>query len=87
MLFLFKKEELLGIVSANIRNPYDAHEVIIRLADGSRFTAFKPNYGSGLVCGWAHIHGIPVGFISNNTVIFPQESNKGVQFIQLCNMK
>ncbi|KAI8071460.1 ClpP/crotonase-like domain-containing protein [Gongronella butleri] len=79
--------ELLGIVSANIRNPYDAHEVIIRLADGSRFTAFKPNYGSGLVCGWAHIHGIPVGFISNNTVIFPQESNKGVQFIQLCNMK
>lgn len=50
-------EELLGIVSANIRIPFDATEVIIRIVDGSRFTVFKPNYGVNLVCGWAFIHG------------------------------
>lgn len=80
-------EELLGIVSANIRIPFDATEVIIRLVDGSRFTVFKPNYGGNLVCGWAFIHGIPVGILANNNVIFNQEANKATQFIQLCNMK
>lgn len=80
-------EELLGIVSANIRIPFDATEVIIRLVDGSRFTAFKPNYGVNLICGWAYIQGIPVGIISNNNVIFTEEANKATQFIQLCNMK
>jgi acetyl-CoA carboxylase carboxyltransferase component len=57
---LFILEELLGIVSANIRIPFDATEVIIRLVDGSRFTPFKPNYGGNLVCGWAFIHGMCV---------------------------
>lgn len=85
--YCFLLEELLGIVSANIRIPFDATEVIIRLVDGSRFTPFKPNYGGNLVCGWAFIQGIPVGIISNNNVIFTQESNKATQFIQLCNMK
>ncbi|KAI7887882.1 carboxyl transferase [Mucor mucedo] len=83
----YSPEELLGIVSANIRVPFDATEVIIRLVDGSRFTAFKPNYGGNLVCGWAFIHGIPVGILANNNVIFNQEANKATQFIQLCNMK
>ncbi|SAL97931.1 hypothetical protein [Absidia glauca] len=83
----YDPEELLGIVSANIRIPFDATEVIIRIVDGSRFTPFKPNYGGNLVCGWAFIQGIPVGIISNNNVIFTQESNKATQFIQLCNMK
>lgn len=78
---------MLGIVSANIRIPFDATEVIIRLVDGSRFTAFKPNYGGNLVCGWAFIQGIPVGILANNNVIFTQEANKATQFIQLCNMK
>ncbi|ORE09323.1 ClpP/crotonase [Rhizopus microsporus var. microsporus] len=82
-----KAQELLGIVSANIRIPFDATEVIIRLVDGSRFTPFKPNYGENLVCGWAFIHGIPVGFLANNNVIFNQEANKATQFIQLCNTK
>lgn len=83
----YPADELLGIVSANIRIPFDATEVIIRLVDGSRFTAFKPNYGGNLVCGWAFIQGIPVGILANNNVIFTQEANKATQFIQLCNMK
>ncbi|KAI8990758.1 carboxyl transferase [Mycotypha africana] len=83
----YSAEELLGVVSTNIRIPFDATEVIIRLVDGSRFTAFKPNYGGNLVCGWAFIQGIPVGILANNNVIFTQEANKATQFIQLCNMK
>ncbi|KAI9314262.1 carboxyl transferase [Dichotomocladium elegans] len=83
----YDPEELLGIVSANIRLPFDATEVIIRIVDGSRFTVFKPNYGGNLVCGWAFIHGIPVGILANNNVIFTQEANKATQFIQLCNTK
>ncbi|KAI8067806.1 ClpP/crotonase-like domain-containing protein [Gongronella butleri] len=82
-----KAHELLGIVSANIRVPYDATEVIVRLVDGSRFTPFKPNYGGNLVCGWAFIQGIPIGILANNNVIFTQEANKATQFIQLCNLK
>ncbi|KAG1463743.1 hypothetical protein G6F46_000116 [Rhizopus delemar] len=81
------KFKLLGIVSANIRIPFDATEVIIRIVDGSRFTVFKPNYGVNLVCGWAFIHGIPVGILANNNVIFNQEANKATQFVQLCNTK
>lgn len=53
----YSSEELLGIVSANIRLPFDATEVIARIVDGSRFMAFKPLYGANLVCGWAHLHG------------------------------
>ncbi|KAI9489151.1 carboxyl transferase [Zychaea mexicana] len=83
----YNPEELLGIVSANIRLPFDATEVIIRLVDGSRLTVFKPNYGGNLVCGWGFIQGIPVGIIANNNVIFTQEANKATQFIQLCNIK
>ncbi|KAI8885281.1 ClpP/crotonase [Backusella circina FSU 941] len=83
----YPADELLGIVSANIRIPFDATEVIIRLVDGSRFTPFKPNYGGNLVCGWAFIQGIPVGILANNNVIFTQEANKATQFIQLCNLK
>ncbi|KAG2220655.1 hypothetical protein INT45_008198 [Circinella minor] len=83
----YDPEELLGIVSANIRLPFDATEVILRLVDGSRFTTFKPNYGGNLVCGWGFIQGIPVGIIANNNVIFTQEANKATQFIQLCNIK
>ncbi|KAI9272973.1 carboxyl transferase [Phascolomyces articulosus] len=80
-------QEILGIVSADIRIPFDAIEVIIRFVDGSRFTTFKPNYGRNLVCGWGFIQGIPVGIIANNNVMFTQEANKATQFIQLCNIK
>ncbi|CAG8496695.1 877_t:CDS:10 [Paraglomus occultum] len=84
---LYDIDELLGIVPANLRILFDANEVIARLVDGSRFTAFKPLYGPNLVTGWAYIHCIPVGILANNNVLFTQESNKATQFIQLCNMK
>jgi acetyl-CoA carboxylase carboxyltransferase component len=81
----YDPDELLGIASPDIKVPFDAREVIARVADGSRFSEFKPLYGSTLVCGWAHIHGYPVGVLANNGILFTDSSNKGAQFIQLCN--
>ena len=82
---LYDAEDLLGIASADVRFPFDQREVIARIADGSRFSEFKPLYGSTLVCGWAHVHGFPVGILANNGILFTDSSNKGAQFIQLCN--
>ena len=78
-------EELLGIVPADLRRPFDMREVIARVVDGSRFEEFKPLYGSTMVCGWASIHGFPVGILGNNGVIFSETAQKAAQFIQLCN--
>lgn len=78
-------DELLGIGSTDLRVPFEAREVIARVTDGSRFEEFKPRYGRQLVCGWADVHGYPVGILGNNGVLFNEESNKGAQFIQLCN--
>ena len=80
-------EELLGIASADIRVPFDAMEVIARVVDGSRFSPFKPLYGPTLICGWASIHGYPVGILANQGVLFGEAAEKGAQFIQLCNQK
>ncbi len=65
--------------------PFDAREVIARIVDGSRFSEFKPLYGATLVCGWAHVHGYPVGILANNGILFSESADKGAQFIQLCN--
>ena len=81
----FDPEELLGVVSPDPRVPYDPREVIARLVDGSRFSEFKPLYGNTLVCGWAHVHGFPVGIVANHGILFSESANKGAQFIQLCN--
>jgi len=81
----YDAEELLGIASSDVRVPFDQHEVITRIVDGSRFSEFKPLYGKTMLCGWAHIHGFPVGIIANNGTIFSESANKGAQFIQLCN--
>jgi acetyl-CoA carboxylase carboxyltransferase component len=78
-------EDLLGLVSRDLRQPVDVREVIARVADGSRFEEFKPRYGSSLVCGWATIHGHPVGILGNNGVLYPESAEKGAHFIQLCN--
>jgi acetyl-CoA carboxylase carboxyltransferase component len=78
-------EELLGLVSPDLRVPLDVREVIARVVDGSRFEEFKPLYGSTIVCGWASIHGFPVGILGNNGVLFSDSSQKAAQFIQLCN--
>lgn len=82
---LYPAEELMGCASADVRVPFDIVEVIARLADGSRFEAFKPLYGDKLVCGWGSIHGFPVGILGNNGILFSEEAAKGAQFIQLCN--
>lgn len=77
--------ELLGIPSADVRQPFEAREVLARILDGSEFEEFKPLYGTTLVTGWGHLGGYPIGVLANNGILFSQESNKGAQFIQLCN--
>ena len=78
-------DELLGIASADVRIPFDVREIIARIVDGSRFEEFKPLYGSQLVTGWASLAGFPIGILANNGILFSEESQKGAQFIQLCN--
>jgi acyl-CoA carboxylase subunit beta len=81
---VYDPEDLLGVVSADPRQPFDAREVIIRFVDGSRFEEFKPLYGVNMICGWASVCGYRVGLLANNGVIFSAEAQKGAQFIQLC---
>ncbi|MFT3741791.1 MAG: carboxyl transferase domain-containing protein [Gammaproteobacteria bacterium] len=81
---LYAAEELYGIVNADARQPYDVHEIIARIVDGSRFDAFKALYGTTLVCGFAHIYGYPVGIIANNGILFSESALKGTHFVQLC---
>jgi acetyl-CoA carboxylase carboxyltransferase component len=78
-------EELLGLVSRDLRQPVDVRDVIARVVDGSRFEEFKGRYGSTVVCGWAQVHGSPVGILGNNGVIYPEGAEKAAHFIQLCN--
>ena len=79
----YAAEELYGIIPQDVRAPYDVHEVIARIVDGSEFHAFKPLYGTSLVCGFAHIWGMPVGIIANNGVLFSESAMKGAHFIEL----
>jgi acyl-CoA carboxylase subunit beta len=78
-------EELLGLVSRDLRQPVDIREVVARVVDGSRFEEFKPRFGTTLVCGWASVHGHRVGILGNNGVLYPDSSQKAAHFIQLCN--
>lgn len=81
---LYPAHELGGVVSADIRKPYDCREIIARLVDGSRFSEFKALYGSTLVTGFAEIEGYPVGILGNNGVLFSESAMKGAHFIELC---
>lgn len=81
----YAADEILGVVPADVRKPFDVRELIMRITDGSGFTEFKPEYGPTLVTGWTKIHGYPVGILANNGVIFSESANKGAQFIQLSN--
>jgi 3-methylcrotonyl-CoA carboxylase beta subunit len=81
----YDPDELLGVVPADPRKPYDIREVIARLVDGSRFWEFKRAYGSTLVAGHAHLDGYPVGILGNNGVLFSESALKAAQFVQLCN--
>jgi 3-methylcrotonyl-CoA carboxylase beta subunit len=79
--------ELHGVVSADIRKPYDVRELIARLVDGSEFDEFKQLYGTTLVTGFAHIWGYPVGIVANNGILFSESALKGTHFIELCSQR
>jgi len=81
---LYDASELYGVIPADTRKPYDVHEVISRIVDGSEFHEFKARFGATLVCGFAHIEGMPVGIIANNGVLFSESAQKGAHFIELC---
>jgi 3-methylcrotonyl-CoA carboxylase beta subunit len=83
----YDPEELLGIVPADPRTPYDIREVIARTVDGSRFDEFKPRFGETLVTGFAHIEGCPVGIVANNGVLFSESAVKGAHFVELCSQR
>ena len=79
--------ELLGVVPADLRQPYDIREVVARLVDGSRFDEFKPRFGETLVTGFAHVKGCPIGIIANNGVLFSESAQKGAHFVELCSQR
>src|SRR4249919_1230227 len=81
---LFPADEIYGVVSADGRKPFDVHDIIARVVDGSEFDEFKKLYGTTLICGFAHIWGYPVGIIANNGILFSESSLKGAHFIELC---
>jgi acetyl-CoA carboxylase carboxyltransferase component len=80
----FDAQELYGILPRDTRKSYDVREIIARIVDGSRLAEFKARYGTTLVCGFAHIHGMPVGILANNGILFSESALKGAHFIELC---
>ncbi|MGR3460964.1 MAG: carboxyl transferase domain-containing protein [Roseovarius sp.] len=83
----YDPEEILGVVPADLRTPYDIREVIARLVDGSYFDEFKARFGETLVCGFAHVKGCPVGIVANNGVLFSESASKGAHFVELCRQR
>ncbi|SNS27393.1 carboxyl transferase domain-containing protein [Antarctobacter heliothermus] len=83
----YDPDELLGVVPADLRTPYDIREVIARLVDGSYFDEFKPRFGETLVCGFAKVHGMDVGIVANNGVLFSESASKGAHFVELCSAR
>ena len=83
----YPAEEMYGIVSRDTRYPYKVHEIIARLIDGSDFHEFKARYGKTLVCGFARLHGYPIGVVANNGILFSDSALKGTHFIQICNKR
>ena len=80
-------DELLEVVPADLRTPYDIREVIARVVDGSRFDEFKARFGETLVTGFAHVMGCPVGIVANNGVLFSESAQKGAHFVELCSQR
>ncbi len=79
--------EIYGILPRDLRTPYDVREILARLVDGSRFHEFKARYGTTLVTGFAHVHGIPVGILANQGVLFSESALKATHFIELCSQR
>jgi 3-methylcrotonyl-CoA carboxylase beta subunit len=84
---LYDPQDILGVVPASLRTPYDIREVIARIVDGSRFDEFKARFGETLVTGFAHIMGCPVGIVANNGILFSEAAQKGSHFIELCSQR
>jgi len=84
---LYPPDELYGLLPTSFRETYDSREVIARLVDGSRFREFKARYGTTLICGFAAIHGHPVGILANNGILFSESALKGTHFIELCEQR
>ena len=84
---LYPPEDLYGIIPADSRQPFDVREIIARLVDGSEFHEFKALYGTTLVTGFASIHGLPVGILANNGILFSESALKGTHFIELCSQR
>jgi len=80
----FDAQELYGVIPTDTRKPFDVHEIIARIVDGSEFDEFKARFGTTLVCGFARIEGMPVGIIANNGILFSESALKGTHFIELC---
>jgi 3-methylcrotonyl-CoA carboxylase beta subunit len=83
----YDPEDILGVVPADLRTPWDIREVIARVVDGSRFDEFKARFGETLVTGFAHVCGIPVGIVANNGVLFSESAQKGAHFVELCSQR
>jgi 3-methylcrotonyl-CoA carboxylase beta subunit len=83
----YDPEDILGVVPADLRTPYDIREVIARVVDGSRFDEFKARFGETLVTGFAHVMGCPVGIVANNGVLFSEAAVKGAHFVELCSQR
>ncbi len=83
----YDPDEILGVVPAGLRTPYDIREVIARVVDGSRFDEFKARFGETLVTGFAHVMGCPVGIVANNGVLFSEAAVKGAHFVELCSQR
>lgn len=84
---LYPPSQIYGVLPRSFRESCDAHEIIARLVDGSRFREFKARYGTTLVTGFAHIHGYPVGIIANNGVLFSESALKATHFVELCDQR
>src|SRR5262249_33892004 len=84
---LYPSEELYGVINADIRKPYDVHEVVARIVDGSEFDEFKARYGTTLVTGFARLWGYPIGVIASNGVLYSESALKGAHFIELCSQR
>jgi 3-methylcrotonyl-CoA carboxylase beta subunit len=81
---LYPVEDIYGVIPADKKQPFDIREVIARIVDGSDFDEFKALYGETLVCGFARIHGYPVGIVANNGILFGESAVKGAHFVELC---
>ncbi len=84
---LYDPAEMHGLVPQDVREPYDAREVIARLVDGSEFHEFKKLYGETLVCGFARLYGMPVAILANNGILFSESAQKAAHFIELADQR